>query len=165
VILGKGINITQQTVDDAVWHWSTLPLFAGHHFVCVCVWLHREENHQRTSGGVSAASADSDHLAEPGSFFKIKLMLLIQEWCSSVDQAAAADVWTELLISWQCRFYSLQRTISKQVLNILCPINLSFPLPLVGGGVEGRLKHLSNLIKKGFEKYKLTATNKERSFK
>ena len=26
----KGINITQQTVDDTVWYWFTLPLFAGH---------------------------------------------------------------------------------------------------------------------------------------
>jgi hypothetical protein len=28
-MFGKGINITQQTVDDAVWHWFNLPFLAG----------------------------------------------------------------------------------------------------------------------------------------
>jgi hypothetical protein len=26
---GKGVNIPQQIVDDAVWHWFILSLFAG----------------------------------------------------------------------------------------------------------------------------------------
>jgi hypothetical protein len=30
MMFGKGMNITQQTVDDAVWYWFALPLFAGH---------------------------------------------------------------------------------------------------------------------------------------
>jgi hypothetical protein len=34
------------------------------------------------------------------------------------------------------------------------PTNISFPLPLAGGGLEGRLKHLRTLIKVGFEKSK-----------
>jgi hypothetical protein len=50
----------------------------------------------------------------------------------------------------------LQRIISKQVHILLCPVNLSFPLSPVGGGLEGRLKHLRTLIKAGFEKYKMT---------
>lgn len=29
-MLGKDIRVSQQTVDDAVWHWLALPLFAGH---------------------------------------------------------------------------------------------------------------------------------------
>jgi len=29
VMFRKDINITQQAVDDAVWHWFALPLFAG----------------------------------------------------------------------------------------------------------------------------------------
>jgi hypothetical protein len=33
---------------------------------------------------------------------------------------------------------------------------LSFPLPLVGGGLERRLKHLRTLIKVGFENFKPT---------
>ena len=28
----KGINLTQQTVDDAVWYWYALPFYAGHHW-------------------------------------------------------------------------------------------------------------------------------------
>ena len=28
-MFGKGINITQQTKNDAMWYWFTLPLFAG----------------------------------------------------------------------------------------------------------------------------------------
>ena len=44
-------------------------------------------------------------------------------------------------------------TISKQVHILLCPINLSFPRPLVSGRLEERLKYLSILIKVGLEKY------------
>jgi hypothetical protein len=40
-----------------------------------------------------------------------------------------------------------QRTISKQVYILLCPTIFSFPLSLVDGGLEGRLKHLSILNK------------------
>jgi hypothetical protein len=43
----------------------------------------------------------------------------------------------------------LQRTISKQV---HFPRILSFPLPLVGGGLEGRLKHLRTIIERRVEK-------------
>lgn len=32
VMLEKGINVAEQTVNDAVWHGHTLPLFAGHRF-------------------------------------------------------------------------------------------------------------------------------------
>jgi hypothetical protein len=28
----RGINTIQQTVNDAVWYWFTLALFAGHHW-------------------------------------------------------------------------------------------------------------------------------------
>lgn len=38
------------------------------------------------------------------------------------------------------------------------PINLLFPLPLVGSGPEGRLNHLSTLIKVGFKKNKTTVS-------
>jgi hypothetical protein len=42
------------------------------------------------------------------------------------------------------------------VLQLLFPITLSFPLPLMGGGLEGKLKSLRTLIKVGFEKSKPT---------
>ena len=64
--------------------------------------------------------------------------------------------WTELPISWQCRLDSPQRTLSKQAHSLLCPVNLSFPLPPEGGGLEGRLEHLNTRIKVGFRKYKPT---------
>jgi hypothetical protein len=38
VMFGKGINITPQTVGDAVWYWFALPFFAGH---CLSL-LHRQ---------------------------------------------------------------------------------------------------------------------------
>ena len=46
--------------------------------------------------------------------------------------------------------------MSKQGHIPICPTNLSFPLPLVGSGLEGRLKCLKTLTKVGFEKYKPT---------
>ena len=55
--------------------------------------------------------------------------------------------WIELPLltcAWQHRWDLLQRTISKQV---HFPQILSFPLPLVGGGLEGRLKHLKPIFK------------------
>lgn len=62
---------------------------------------------------------------------------------------------TKLLIYQQQRLESPQRTIYKQVHINLCPINLPFPLPLVGGGLEGRLMCLRTLIKVGFENLSL----------
>ena len=65
---------------------------------------------------------------------------------------------TELLMSWQCRLDSPQRTLSKQLHTLLCPINLSFPLPLVGGRLEGRLRYLRTIIKcRLWKKLKLQA--------
>ena len=28
----RGIHVTQQTMNNAVWYWYTLPFFAGHHW-------------------------------------------------------------------------------------------------------------------------------------
>jgi hypothetical protein len=66
--------------------------------------------------------------------------------CLRVDHAAAAaaNLGTELLIFRQHRWKLLQRAISKQV---HFPHILSFPLPLVGGGLQGRLKCLRTIIK------------------
>jgi hypothetical protein len=64
-----------------------------------------------------------------------------------VDGADGADLCE---LSWQHRLDLLQRTVSKQVHILLCPINHSLPLPLVGSGLEGRLKHARTLTKIGF---------------
>jgi hypothetical protein len=39
------------------------------------------------------------------------------------------------------------KNFSKQVLFPVIPYILSFPLPLVGGGLKGRLKSLRTIIK------------------
>ena len=175
-MFGKDINIAQWTVDDAGWYWYTLPFFAGHLWVLVTLvffdddagwywytlpffpghplsWLHRE---QRTSGGVLAASCQVRRLRLIG-----RALWFLLDWAAVADSwmvfASGSSyhcwfVWTELLISWQHRLDLLRRAISKQVHILLCPINLSFPLPLVGDGVEGLLKHLRTLIKSRFWK-------------
>lgn len=114
--------------------------------------------HQRTSGGVlPAASEDSGQLAEPRGIFMDQIAIA-DSWMVFVNGLMyhgwfAADLY-KLLISWHRRLDLLQRTISKQVHILLCSINLSFLLPLVGSGPEGRLKHLSALNKRKFWKLK-----------
>ena len=65
--------------------------------------------------------------------------------CLQVDRAAAA-CWP---VNWTADFQTTQtgvapKNLSKQV---HFPCILSFPLPLVGGGLQGRLKHLRTIIK------------------
>ena len=48
-MFGKGININQQTVDNAVWYWHTLPLFACHNWAmlrlsCVSYDSHNDDD-------------------------------------------------------------------------------------------------------------------------
>ena len=58
-------------------------------------------------------------------------------------------------VNWSADTLTIKAgTISKQVHILLCPINVSFPPPLVSGEVEGRLEHLRSPIKVGFEKAK-----------
>ena len=143
----KCINITQLIVDDSVWYCFTLPFFVSHCwswliliFAESCIVLvqlanlcwflfvvtsHREKP-SKNFWHPLAASSDSTPLAEPCCFFD--LMLLIQQ--HGLD--------------------SIQITISKQVHILFCPMNFSVPLPLVSGWLEGRLKHLSSLIKSRF---------------
>jgi hypothetical protein len=76
-------------VDKAVWHWFALPQFAGLHLSQLC----RKKGIKEllvVFWQLLATLTDSGHLAEPGSFFWIKLPLLIHEWCFQVGQAAAA---------------------------------------------------------------------------
>ena len=95
----------------------------------------------------------------PHSFCWIELPLRIHGWCLQVVDCWWL-VWTELLLSWQCRLYSFKRNLSIQDNIFLCPINLLFPLPLVSGRIEGRLKHLSAHTKSRLWK---TETYKEKS--
>lgn len=62
--------------------------------------------------------------------------------------------WTTYILTIRIGFAPKHYT--NQVHILLCLINLSFSLPLVGGGLEVRLEHLSAWIKVDFEKYKPT---------
>jgi hypothetical protein len=112
VIFGKGINITQWTVNSAGWYWYVLPFFTSHCWALLMLvfidnpglywytipffaahhlsWLPREKCLQRSSGGVLATSYHFCGLG-PCSFFWINLPLLIHECCLRVDQATTAD--------------------------------------------------------------------------
>jgi hypothetical protein len=81
-------------------------------------------------------------------------MMMIHEWCLGVDQVTTAADFCDLNYWYPDNkdWNFLQRTIYKQVHILLCPINLSFPLPLVGNELEGRLQHLRTRIKVSFEK-------------
>jgi hypothetical protein len=77
-----------------------------------------------------------------------KLLLLICEWCLKWIKPQLLTC-----VNRTADFLKLpQRTTSKQVQISLCPINLFFLLPLLGGGLEGRLTHLRIIIKVGCEK-------------
>ena len=119
--------------------------------------------HGRTFGDIPVASCCPHRLKSIGraSWFLLDRTDIADSWMVFV-RGSSYGCWfvrTELLISWQCRLDSPQRTISKQVHILLCPINLAFPLPLVVGGLEGRLRHLSTVIKVDLEKYKPDSTH------
>jgi hypothetical protein len=79
------------------------------------------------------------------------LPLLIHEWCLQVAQATSVDMCELNCCYPDNEDWNLpQRTVSKQAHIFFCPINLSFLLFLVSGGLEGWLKYLSALIKLGF---------------
>jgi hypothetical protein len=72
---------------------------------------------------------------------------------SLLDRAADSDscelsCWYPDHRDWICP----QRTISKQLHILLCPVNFS----TTSGGLEGRLNHLTTLSKVEFEKSKPT---------
>ena len=64
---------------------------------------------------------------------RTRLQLLIYIWCLLLD-------WIANILKMKIEISS-KKTISKQVNISLSPANLFFPLPLVGDGLEGRLKH------------------------
>ena len=142
----KSVRITQQTVDNALAlvHLATLCwppqgfTEAGLRWRCSCtgspcflcwsslVMTPWRKTHQRTSGGVLAASCHFRGLVLIG---KASWFLL--------DPDGTACVWcfARRLDFWPWRLKLPQRTISKQVHKLPFPINLSFSLPLVGGGL------------------------------
>jgi hypothetical protein len=133
--------------EDAVWYWFALPLFADHHLLWLCKEKHKEKLAVEV-WGLLASSAGLGQLTEPQGFFWIKLPFF-DSWMTFASHSSyhCWFMWTEPLISWHSRLDSPQRTISKQVHILLCPINLFFPLPQVGGRLEERLKHLNILSK------------------
>ena len=170
-MFGKGKNITQQRIDDTVWYWYALPFFTDHQCTLMTLlftydavwcripfplfsghpltWLHREKCTKEllvVFWQLLATLSDLALFVGPHVLICIDLPLLIHEWGLQGVALPLMIIWTELLISWQCRMDSLQRTNSKWVHILLCPINFSFPLPLVGGGLEERVNHLSALI-------------------
>lgn len=77
-------------MDDTVWYWFSLPLFAG---PCLS-WLRRKKWTKEllmVFQRLLAASEDSGWFAGPFAFFYIKWPWLIHEWCLQVDRATAAE--------------------------------------------------------------------------
>jgi hypothetical protein len=151
VMFGKGINITQQTEHNTVWYWFALPLFADHSLS----WLHWKKCTKEllvVFWQLPAASWDLGRMVEPHSLSWIELPLLIHEWCLQVDWATAADLyelncWYDVNTDWICpKELLLKRSTPSFPL-----LTFSFHyLWLVDGGLEGRLKCLSTLIKSRF---------------
>jgi hypothetical protein len=140
----KGYKYSPAHSDDIVWCWfafhSTGLRWCVVHLatLLICLlWLHREM-HQRTSGGV------------PASCCCLRLKPIRRASRFLLGQATTADL-CELNCCYPDNKHRNhpQKTISKQVYIPLC---LAFPLPLVGSGLKGRLKHLRMLIKLGSEK-------------
>lgn len=133
--------------DYAGWYWYILPFFVGHHLS----WLHREE---RTSGGVPATSCHFRGFGPSGKTFLFLLdrPAIVDSWVVFVSELSfhCWFMWNKLLVFWQDRSCLLQRT--NRPTSFFFSIELSFPLPLVGAGLEGMLKHLRTLIKSSFWK-------------
>jgi hypothetical protein len=119
-------------------------------------WHCGEKCTKELNGGVWAASSSFQWLRADWQTLTV------------LNQTAIADLWTvfgggplplSIHVNWTAAILTMkvdttpQKPISKQVHIFLYPINLLFPLSLVGGGLEGRLKHFSILIKLGLEKY------------
>ena len=63
--------------DDAVWYWFALPFIMGHSLS----QLHREEHTKELLVVFLEILFTSADLGETHSFFWIKLVLLIPNWC------------------------------------------------------------------------------------
>jgi hypothetical protein len=173
-MFGNGLNITQQSIDDTVWYWLTLPFIAGHCwswlmlvFTNAALWywftfplfdghclagLYREKHTEELIA--SCCFAGLGPIGKALGFLQSRTVV-VDSWMVLASGSSCCCWWlieTELLIFWQCRLDSLWGTISKQVHILLCPINLFLPLLLVGDWMKGRLKHLTILIKSRFWK-------------
>jgi hypothetical protein len=129
VMFAESMTRTQQTVTEAELGLLidlTLQSFLLSHVCCSSLCLERHSQELLlVSLVVLMPPADS-------CWFRMRLFLLgcttaaailtllnltvgVSVKCLWVDRAAAADLWTELLTSWQRRWDLFQRTISKQV--------------------------------------------------
>jgi hypothetical protein len=141
-MFGKDINITQQTVDNALWHWFTLTLFADHRLSRLC----REKCTKellplpRMLAGwqslVVSTESNSHCWFMNGVCEGIECLLLIH-----VNWAAVIPT-TEIRCAPKRYFKT-----SPHRRATYCP------WPLLGGGLERRLTLLSTLPKVGFEKH------------
>ena len=179
-MFGKGINKTQYIVDNAMWGipshsllvivgpcwcWSLLMMLCGIGSPCHSLWVivcrsfierntlknfwwcsWRFYSLLQTWEKLTVSSGSNWYCWFPTGVADLWMVF------ASGSRYCCWFVWTDLLISWQCRLNILQRTIFKPVHILLCPINLAFSLPLVDGELEGRLKHLRTLIKSRFWK-------------
>ena len=162
-------------MDDAVWYWFALPnlcwssltmlwyCFALPSLLILCHDF--IETHQRPSSDILEASCTFSWPNPMGRplWFPLAWTAIADSWMVFVSGSSCGCwfVWAELLLSWQWRLDLLQRTISKQVHVPLCPINLFFALPLMGGRVEGRLRRLRTFIKVGIEQSEPTGKQTE----
>ena len=82
--------------NDAVLYLFTLPFFEGHHLS----WLHREKCHQRTSGGILAASCRFCGLRPIGRASRFLLDQTADSRTVFVNGSSYCCwfLWTELLI-------------------------------------------------------------------
>ena len=153
----KEYKLPQQTVEDAaVWYRFALPFFADRWLL----WIHRETH---TKELLVAFWQLLRTQANWQSLFWIELLLPIGEWCLWVDQATTLDLcelncWYPDNTDCIClkQLFLNRSTSSFVLLTIFFP-----PLPLVDGGLEGKLKHIT-CIKVGFEKHKPTETSHKR---
>lgn len=162
----KCISLTEQTVDGAVALACLATLccsslgfayagfcwrFCGHCFAFVSspiIACHEFVERITPNGSLGYPVASCLEVSPGGTTVADSWML-----CSS---ALSHPSWFVLTGCWypNNEDEKCPRPISEQVHLPFCPINFPFPLPLVGGELEGRLKYLKTLIRVGLKKSK-----------
>lgn len=169
--LWASISITKQTMENDVWYWFTLPLFAGLCWALLMLILNDNIVWYWFTSLLATICHNFLEKSTPKNYCSRSFFPLPWTWADWKSLLVSSGLnyhcwfvngvgeWIKLppliLVSWTAgilAMYVLPSTISKQVYILFCPINLSFQLPLIGGGLEERLKLLSTLIKVGFEK-------------
>ena len=131
--------------DNTVWYWFTLLFFAVHHLS----WLHRNRPKNFWCYSSSFLLLLWTRLITRALQFLLDWTAIADSWMvfASILSCWCWFMWTDLQVFWKFRLDLPQRTISTQVHILLCHIKLSFPLPLLCGGLEGSLKYWRTFIK------------------